>query len=299
MKNFFYEETPVRFYHICTDGENNGTVHICDKDYLMAVMMTAIKARQCDVRIICYCHMSTHSHFVISCERYEQAVKFIGSYKRDYGRYAFLEHDRMCIYRDVPATVKEICDVYYLKKCICYVLLNPVVPKVVVRPEDYRWSSFNAYFDNNREKSGYRKVRDISITECRAIFHTHIDLKEYGFVIDGNNDLVVKSFVEYEFVENLFKGKTEFYRFLDRTNSVTEEQIYAPTIVSFNDNELRAEASQLAEKRYGIIEVHKLTHDQKVSLLLSLRRKTGVTAARLARALELKASEVRMLLTHK
>ena len=132
------------------------------------------------------------------------------------------------------------------------------------------------------------------IEECMDIY-----LKEYGFVIDGNNDLVVKSFVEYELVENLFKGKTEFYRFLDRTNSVTEEQIYAPTIVSFNDNELRAEESQIAGNRYGITEVHKLTHDQKVSLLLSLRRKTGVTAARLARALELKASEVRMLLAHK
>ena len=299
MNNFTSNGDPIRFFHICTDGENNGIVHTCEKDYRMATTISTINAYKNDVSIICYCHMATHSHFIVECGSRDQATSFIDNFKMDYGRYAYMEHGVFCTYREAKVTIKEISDVFYLKKCICYVLLNPVVAKIVVRPEDYKWSSFNAYFDNNKSTKGFRKAKDMTTREIREIFHTHVNLQKSNLVVDENNELVLKSFINYRLVETLFKGRTEFFKSLALTNSVVEEQIYAPSVVRFNDNEVRAEAVLMAKQKYRVDDIADLTHSQKIALLLPLRKQTGAAPSRLARALDLKKSEVAMLLLQK
>lgn len=290
MSNF--ETERVRFFHVCTDGDTNGIVHTCDDDYRMAIKISAIHSFVKSVSILCFCHMSTHSHFVVSCRVEEEARNFIECFKRDYSRYAYLAHGTMQLYREIESKPIEIFDTWGLKRCIAYVLLNPVVPKVVSRPEDYKWSSFNAYFNCDRSSEGYRNVKEMSIEEIRKVFHTHKNIRNSNIILDQNNNIVLKSIVCTETVEKLFGGRTEFYRALALTDSVQEESKYCPHIVKYNDNELLAEAIGLARKKYGIGSVQELTHQQKLSLLLPIKRKTSATALRISKILRLQPSEV-------
>lgn len=292
MKNNQNQSDRIRFFHLCTDGESNGIVHTCDNDYRMATIISAILAYSKGVNILSFCHMSTHSHFVVVCGNKEQARDFIDSFKRDYSRYVYLRHGVSQIYLDIKSDPIEIFDEYHLKRCIAYVLLNPVVPKIVIRPEDYRWSSFNAYFNADRSTSGHRNVSTMTFEEIRKIFHTHKNIKNSGIVLDSSNEIVLKSIVGYETVERLFGGRTEFFKALALTDSVQEECKYVPHIVRYNDNELFAEAVQLAQKKYGTKDLQKLTHEQKLSLLLPIKRKTSSTSLRIAKVLRLSPTEV-------
>ena len=293
MKDFSHDGEPVLFFHVCTDGETNGIVHTNDEDYRNAIIFSAVKAFLNNVRIIVFCHMSTHSHFVISCGSYEDAVNFIESFKRDFSRYISLKHGSSCVYRNVSSTPKLIQDSFYLKRCIAYVLLNPVVPKIVVRPEDYRWSSFNAYFRTGASRRDCIPVSRLTQREIRRIFHTHSDLTSSGFLVDSDRQLVIESVVCHSLVEHLFGGRTEFFKALALTDSVVEELTYVPRLVRYTDNEIFAEAAQLSASKFGTGKLNELTHKQKLVLLMPLKRKTGASATRLARVLRLNPAEVR------
>lgn len=295
QKEDSWKDEPVRFFHICTDGTSNGIIHTSVEDYEMATKLCAICAYFNDVNIICHAHMSSHSHFLVSCSSRAKAVAFSIDFKREYGRYMQYKHGVSGVYRYVGCSIVEILDVVQLKRCICYILLNPVVPKIVVRPEDYRWSSFNTYF-NPSGQDGIRYVKDLTTREIRALFHTHQNIKKSGFAVDSSGNIVLQSFINFRLVEKLFGGKTEFYRALSLTDSIKEEGLYVTNVVRYNDNELFAEAVLFAKRKYGTGDIHSLTHDQKLSLLLPIWRKTKASFTRIARVLRLPTEEVGKLL---
>lgn len=283
--NFPFAGDPVRFFHVCTDGELNGIVHTCDDDYRQADIISAICAGKTGVHIIVSCHMSTHSHFVIWCETKDQATVFSHSYKRDYAHYASTTHGMYKVYARIPADPKEITDIRYLKNCIAYVLLNPVAAGIVRRPEDYKWSSFEAYF-NNATPVTY-PVSSLSIRKCRQILKSRADISDSRLRIMADGAIDFKSFIDYSFVERLFGGTTEFYRCLALTDSVEQESIYVCHKVKYDDNELYAEAAAISKSRFGKTSLTLLTKAEKISMLKSLRKKTGATPRRLARVLRL------------
>lgn len=296
MKNFNYSKVEGRilFFHICTDGENNGIVHTCDKDYQQASIIMAVCAYKAKVHIICFVHMSTHSHIVIWCETKEQADLFAAMYKRDYARYAAMEHGLYKIFQGVDDDPIEITDIIYLKNCISYTLLNPVVPGIVKRPEDYKWSSFKTYFNETAPES--IPVPVLGVKKTRKLLKTHTDLSMSRLCVfpDGNMDM--RSFVDYRFVEKLFGGQTELFRSFDRTDSVAEEERYVHRTVKFNDNELFAEALSLTEKLFHKTDLRVLTKSDKKKVLLILMKKTGASPKRISRVLRLDPKEVDSLL---
>lgn len=292
MKEF---EQRIRFFHVCTDGTSNGIVHFSDEDYEQANKVTAVSALKADVHIICYCHMSTHSHFVLWCGTYEMAVQFGEIYKHDYSLYVYKEHSISCVYRGVSVTVREIYDSWDLKGCIAYTLLNPVTARIVRSPEEYKWSSFNAYFQN--PKTDLIPVSKLTSTQLRKIFRTHSDLKESGFMLDLEHHIDIKSFVDYKFVERIFGGVTMFFKVLAVTDCVGEELKYTEltSTVKYTDDDLRVEAIALAKKKFGRDDLDALPIEHKSRLVLPLRKKTGVALSRLARVLRLNIDYVKRL----
>lgn len=275
----------VLFFHISTDGESNGIVHTCDEDYRQANTISALCAERTGVHIVVSVHMSTHSHFVIWCETDEMAWAFSNSYKRDYARYASLEHGMYKVYSGIDAEPKAICDIYHLKNSIAYVLLNPVAAGIVHRAEDYRWSSFEAYF--NKESPVIFPVSSLPTVTRRRLLRTKMDMSFSRICVLENGDVYLKSFIDYSFVERLFGGRMEFYRALALTDSVKEEERYVHHTVKYNDNELLAEALNITKQKFGKPDLVLLTKHEKTSVLQILHKKTGATPRRMARVLRL------------
>ena len=283
-----------RFFHVCTDGTSNGIIFTCDADYQTAIKISAILAYKMGIRIICYCYMTNHSHFVVSCQSEASAKNFIDSFKREYAKYARRIRGVSQIYNEVRSSITEIKGRLYLRNCVSYVLLNPVAAKICDVPEAYRYSSFKAYFLQDHVIG--RNVCDIGIRKQRILFGSKANLSDSGFIVDEDNHLVIRSFVDYKFVENLFGSQTWFYKSLALTNSVDEEQKYTSHICRYNDMELYAEISGMAVKRYGKENFLLLTKSEKLSLIPAIERKTHATVKRLARMLRLTPQEIGALL---
>ena len=283
------------FFHVCTDGQSNGIVHTSVADYRQSTVISAITAYVTGVKILCFCHMSSHSHFVIRCKTFAQARKFAIGFKRDYGRYMYLEHGMSMIYRDVNAKPNEIDDLYYLRNCISYVLMNPVVPHVVSRPEDYQWSSFNVYFGGNSIDCGEVALSSLPVRQIRTALRTRHDLKQSGFVIDNQNNLLLKSFVDYESVELIFGSKTDFFRSILMTKSASEEARYVEVRLKFSDDELASEASNIAATKFNVNQLNQLTKEQKRMIAVHLKKKTNASVNRIARILRMRSVELHFL----
>ncbi|MDO5442960.1 MAG: hypothetical protein Q4G10_04760 [Bacteroidia bacterium] len=290
------DEQAVRFFHVCTDGTKNDDVFFCEEDYEQAQKITATVAFRTGVHVIADCHMTTHSHFTVWCSSKQQAQLFGDCFKHDYSIYVYRQHQISGVYRDIPVTVREIRDVWDLRRCVSYTLLNPVKARVVAFPEDYRWSSFSCYFNSVELEA--MPVASMPLRAVNRLFHTHCDLGSSGLFVDSSGRIVLKSFIDYRFVERLFGSQTEFFKSLALTDSAQEELKYTPIIetVRFSDDELRAEAMSLARFMFGTDALIKLTVEQKSRLLRPLQKKTYAAPARLARILRMNANLVRKLL---
>lgn len=296
MRDYLEEEgaAPVRFFHISTDGTQNGIVHFDDSDYQQAIKISAINAEKHNVGILSYCHMSTHSHFVVWAESKENAKAYAEAYKRDYARYLALKRGIRKPFSDITCEPKEITDLFYLRNCIAYTLLNPVVPGIVRYPEEYRWSSVSAYF-NPSEVAGIR-VSSLGTVRQREIMKTKYDFSKSKLLIDNEENIVIRSLVDYKTVERIFGSQSAFFKALALTNSVEEEEKYVQHTLKYDDTELMAEFISLAQKRFKKVELKLLTKSEKLSLILPVQRKTGVTPKRIARILRLAPEEVTALL---
>ena len=296
MREYYVGESaaPVRFFHICTDGTKSGIIHFDDADYCRAISISAVNAVKFGVEVLCFCHMSSHSHFVVSAENCGDARLFIESHKRDYARYVTCKHGVRSLLSGIECNIKEITDTFYLKRCIAYVLLNPVAAKVVRNPEEYPWSSFQTYFSILDDRA--IRVSDMETVECRKLLHTKQNLKKSHLWLDNDGHVSLKSFVNYELVEKLFVSQTSLFKSLALTNYATEEEIYADHRVKYDDTELIAEVMALSVKKFGKTEFRMLTKREKYSIIPAIIRKTGAQPRRLARILRISPEEISHLL---
>lgn len=286
----------LKFLHICTDGTNNGIIHIDNEDYEQARKITAICAYRHKIKIIADCHMTTHSHWAVQCESMIDAQKFVEAIKHNYGQYFFKRHGISSIYRNVSATIVEIYDLFQLRRCISYILLNPVAAKIVSSPELYHWSSFQAYFQTGHENQTARKLTELSMRELRTIFKTHDINRDAGFQLDENNRIIPRSYIDWKLVESIFRNQTQLFRSLSITNYAVEENLYLGNLVKYNDNDLLVIARALAKEKFGQEYLHNLTMEQKIRLIMPLKHKCKVSHIRIARVLGLKRDYVKQLI---
>lgn len=285
---------PIRFFHISTDGTNNGIVHSCDKDFRQANIISVRLADKYGLRILCVCHMSTHSHFVVSSETYEQAYQFSEAFKREYSFYAHHEHGIYGLYQKINSKPIEITDFDYLKNCIVYVLLNPVEAKIVSSPEQYKWSSFHAYWNNEVPKG--IKAHTLTVRETKKYLKTNSKFVNKNLILDDETGFAWRTFIEYDFVESLFSGQVYFFNRLRYVNYSEQELVYVSHNVKYSDTELYAEALSISKWLFKVDNLNYLTKSQKIRALQAIHKKTKASPGRIARILRMRASEAKSFL---
>lgn len=215
-------------------------------------------------------------------------------YKRRYALYVSNRYEERKVYKDVDSTPCPVQDIFHLRNCVSYILLNPVAAGICRYPEEYKWSSFDAYF-NSRPLSG-RPISSLGIRERRLILRTRQDVAGSGLMIDSDGLPVIKSFLDYRFVENRFGSRSNFYKSLALTDSAVEEAAYVAHSHSYSDTEVIAECLNISRKLFAKETLHLLTKDEKHRLLINLRKKMRVTPRRIARILRLRLEEVESIL---
>ncbi len=141
-------QSPTNYYHIMLRGNNRE--NIFSKDEQKRLFLDCLKKQEEEqlIEVAAYCLMDNHVHIVIKAELNNLAkaikginIKYAMSFNLQQNRIGHVFQDR---YRS-----EIITDDKYLLQVIRYVHNNPVKAKIVKSPEEYVWSSYTEYINEN------------------------------------------------------------------------------------------------------------------------------------------------------
>lgn len=141
-------QSPTDYYHIVMRGNNRE--YIFNKDEQKRFFLDPIKSQEEDnlIDIVAYCIMDNHVHIVVKAGILD-LTKAIKSINIKYAMKYNQQRDRIGhVFQDRYKS-ETIKDDKYLLQVIRYIHNNPIKAKMVKSIDDYNWSSYNEYINQN------------------------------------------------------------------------------------------------------------------------------------------------------
>lgn len=266
-------------WHICTDGLAGKILFKSRKDYIFGMNGIPVCAIPNGVKVIAFCLMSNHVHFIVSGE-IAACRKFIKSYKKRLSDISDTGQAHVCI--------KPVDDTEYLMRAICYVLRNPVGAGIKIMPQMYAWSSAAQYFKGNDchesiFRSVHRRTGDIPAREMREILHSHIILPPY-YTLLPENMIDPGCYTDTATVEKLFRSPARMLYYMAKNDNMEmelESELLHKT--RFTDNELAGSVTEICRQTFGTDSVETLCIEDRYRLAALLRKRYGITCKQAAR----------------
>ncbi len=131
---------PGQAYHITQRGTNRQKVFFTDSDRSTYLRLMAQNLEDAGVRVLGWCLMRNHVHFVAVPERDDSLAVLM---RRVHGRFAQMMNARLLRSGHLWQNRFYSCalSLTHLRRALVYVERNPVRAGLVARPEEYKWSS--------------------------------------------------------------------------------------------------------------------------------------------------------------
>ena len=273
----------MKNYHVYTKGLEGNLIFRCREDYIVGMNYIAVCLSKCDVRIMAFVLMSNHVHFVVRGS-YSEAMKFIDLYKRMVSRFISLKYGCRALLRRVLTSYDEISNVDDgLKKCIAYVLDNPVKAGLQCVPQGYEWSSARCYFSDIDSFKNTVSAAQLSTRRLEVMLHS----KERVPALCRLNDdgyICPKSYVDYQFVEKLFRKPKTFEFYLSTSAS---SRTGKKDVLLFSDQVVKSAVGEILMNKYGCEAAGMLEDDMRDALVNDVRKVFNAPANQIARVLGL------------
>jgi REP element-mobilizing transposase RayT len=142
------KKSSTGIYHIILRGINGQTIFCDDEDNEKFIYKLSDYKKTCCYKLFSYCLMGNHAHLLIQEEKegIDLIFRRIGAgfvywYNWKYQRTGHLFQDR---FKSEPVE-----DDAYLLTALRYIHRNPVKAGLCLKPEQYRWSSYNNYVERS------------------------------------------------------------------------------------------------------------------------------------------------------
>jgi putative transposase len=168
--------------HVRQRGNNRCAIFGDDSDYQSYLVMLESAAREHGVAVHGYSLMTTHTHVQLTPSTesgtgkamHQLGVRYVLYFNQKYQRVGTLWTGRY--------KAKPITDERYWLTCLRYIEQNPVRAGLVVRPDQYRWSSYGVHAlghsdwlashpvldalgaDKAQRQAAYRAICDITLS---------------------------------------------------------------------------------------------------------------------------------------
>jgi REP element-mobilizing transposase RayT len=135
---------PGGLYHVILRGNGRRDIFVDENDRLRWQTLIEVGLRRYQHRIHAYCWMTNHVHLAIQASDVPLSG-FMRSVASQYAKSTNkkIKHSGHLFERRHRAIL--VRNDAYLKELIRYIHMNPVRGRLVRQPEDFRWSSHNAY----------------------------------------------------------------------------------------------------------------------------------------------------------
>ncbi|MBR1802540.1 MAG: transposase [Clostridia bacterium] len=137
------------FLHVMVQGVNKEYIFE-DKKYIKKYLQIIKKNKaEYNFTIMAYCIMNNHAHFLVYAEDIKSFGKFMQKCNLLYAQMYNKEKNRVGVLFRNRYQVEPIYNMKYLVNCIKYIHNNPVKAKMVLKCEDYQYSSYGDYMKND------------------------------------------------------------------------------------------------------------------------------------------------------
>lgn len=128
--------------HVIIRGNNKNPIFNCNDDYLFYLEKLAQACEKHNCSLHAYVLMTNHVHLLITPNEENSIAKSIQMIGRYYVQYFNKRYNRTGTLWEGRYKATLIDSNVYALICYRYIELNPVRAKMVTRPEDYPWSSY-------------------------------------------------------------------------------------------------------------------------------------------------------------
>lgn len=272
-----------QIYHICSDGLSKEVLFLDRDDYISGMNDIAISSFACGVKILCFCLMSNHVHFIARGTAHG-CSSFINKYMRMRKFHLRKRHGANCIVENPEISMIEISGKEYLTNAIAYILRNPVSAGMKIMPGEYLWSSAHLYFaERSLHRQNCSDIAHITYRQYREYLCTSIMLPK-TYIINDEHMILPESYVDYEFVEKLFVSPKKLLYCLSRNNDAEMElDSGIMTRPVYQDHELRAELKNICGQMFGTTRLSQLSIREKCLASKELHKRFGAKAKQISR----------------
>ncbi|MBU1044418.1 MAG: transposase [Candidatus Omnitrophica bacterium] len=255
-------------YHVTSRGDDRKKIFIGESDFNKFLEYLKISQDKYNFYLYAYCLMGNHYHLLLETSQ-PNLSKIMQYINTSYTIY-YNKKNKKCghLFQGRYKSILVEADVYF-KELTRYIHLNPVRAKIVAKPDEYRWSSYNDYLKAKNE------IIDID----RIKILLDMDIKQYPeFVISGINKSV--DHLRNSYAGIILGGKKFIQEQLEGINFLAEEKEFARknTICGVNHETIIAATSKVyhVEPELLFKAVKKPLLAKKTAVYL-LKRYSGLT----------------------
>lgn len=153
--------------HIIQRGNNRQACFCGDSDHLVYLDLLARYAKAAACAVHAYVLMSNHVHLLLSPPDKGAPARLMKLLGQRYVQYFNRRHQRSGTLWEGRYRSCLVQDEHYLLVCQRYIELNPVRAGMAAEPGGYRWSSFHANANGQRDKviTPHPVYREISVSD--------------------------------------------------------------------------------------------------------------------------------------
>lgn len=138
-------------FHVMVQGINKE--YIFDTQQLMKKYEKLMReaSEKYDIKIVSYCIMNNHAHMLLFTDDIEEMSNFMKSINISFSKYYNNVKNRVGVVFRNRYESEPILNRQYLFNCIAYIHNNPVKAKIVAKPSQYKYSSYNRFINGTVE----------------------------------------------------------------------------------------------------------------------------------------------------
>ena len=161
-------------HHVTQRGNRRESIFFEDGDQEIYRDLLGEQARKADVEVWAYCLMPNHVHLILNPRHADGLGRAVGEAHRRYTNF-INARGRWTGHLFQSRFASVAMDELHLISAVCYVSLNPVRARLVLRAEDWPWSSVKAHI--NGTDDGLVTVRAVldRIPQFAALLSTTQD----------------------------------------------------------------------------------------------------------------------------
>lgn len=186
MARLARKKSKTGIYHVILRGINKQTIFYDDEDKEVFLNRIKLVKEKHDYDIYAFCFMSNHLHLLIKEKEVtigEIMRKILSSYVYWYNS----KYERIgCLFQDRYKS-ETIDDDSYLLCAVRYIHQNPVNAQIINDIEDYKWSSYSAYL--NEQDNLIEKNFILSMFQNNEQFKDFMKIPEEKMFLEPNEKI--------------------------------------------------------------------------------------------------------------